>query len=51
MRSVRIPLSPPSQYLVLHDHTIHLPQEERAQEFKSKFIAYLETLMHMQQEV
>ena len=26
-------------------------EEERAQEFKSKFIAYLETLMHMQQEL
>lgn len=27
------------------------PQAERAQEFKSKIISYLESLMHMQQEV
>lgn len=28
-----------------------LPQSERAVEFKTKIISYLESLMHMQQEV
>ena len=45
------PSSPPSSHVIIQPCHISHVQEERAQEFKSKFIAYLEALMHLQQEV